>query len=104
MSARKERLTVTVDPDLVAAGNDAVSEGRAESLSAWVNAALAEKLTRERRLAALAEAVATYEARFGAISLQELDEQRRADRQAAVVVRGNKTRSAKRRSRRAGTR
>jgi Arc/MetJ-type ribon-helix-helix transcriptional regulator len=104
MSIRKERLTVTVDPDLIAAGNDAVSEGRAESLSAWVNSALAEKLTRERRLTALAEAVATYEARFGAISLQELDEQRRADRHAAVVVRGNKTRPVKRRSRRGTTR
>jgi Arc/MetJ-type ribon-helix-helix transcriptional regulator len=104
MSARKERLTVTVDPDLIAAGNDAVSEGRAESLSAWVNAALSEKLARERRLAALAEAVATYEARFGAISLQELDKQRRADRRAAVIVRGNKTRAAKRRSRRGGAR
>jgi len=104
MSTRKERLTVTVDPDLVAAGNDAVSEGRAESLSAWVNSALAEKRARERRLAALADAVATYEARFGAISTQELDEQRRADREAAVVVRGNKTRSAKRKSRRGGAR
>ena len=104
MSARKERLTVTVDPDLIAAGNDAVSEGRAESLSAWVNAALSEKLARERRLEALAEAVATYEGRFGAISLQELDEQKRADRRSAVVVRGNNTRPAKRRSRRGGTR
>jgi Arc/MetJ-type ribon-helix-helix transcriptional regulator len=103
MSARKERLTVTVDPDLIAAGNDAVSEGRAESLSAWVNAALAEKLARERRLAALAEAVAAYEARFGSISLRELDEQKRADRQAAVVVRGNKARPAKRRPGRGDT-
>jgi Arc/MetJ-type ribon-helix-helix transcriptional regulator len=100
MSVRKERLTVTVDPDLIAAGNDAVSEGRAESLSAWVNAALAEKLARERRLAALAEAVAAYEARFGAISIQELDEQRRADREGAIVVRGNKTRPTKRKARR----
>jgi Arc/MetJ-type ribon-helix-helix transcriptional regulator len=100
MSARKERLTVTVDPSLIAAGNGAVSEGRAESLSAWVNAALAEKVARERRLAALAEAVAAYEARFGTISMQELDEQRRADRAAAVVVRGKKPSPPKRGSRR----
>ena len=98
MSAKKERLTVTVDPDLIAAGNDAVSEGRAESLSAWVNAALAEKTAKERRLAALAEAVATYEARFGTISMQELDEQRRADRAAAVVVRGTTRGATKPRS------
>ena len=100
MSDKKERLTVTVDPHLIAAGNDAVSEGRADSLSAWVNAALAEKIVRERRLAALAEAVAAYEARFGAISMQELDDQRRADRASALVVRGKKPGGAKRRSRR----
>ena len=98
MSTRKERLTVTVDPDLVAAGNDAVAEGRAESLSAWVNAALTERIAKERRLAALADAVAAYEARFGAISIQELDEQRRTDRADAVIVRGQKPRSRKRRS------
>jgi Arc/MetJ-type ribon-helix-helix transcriptional regulator len=99
MSTRKERLTVTVDPDLVRAGNDAVSEGRAESLSAWVNAALAERIAKERRLAALGEAVAAYEARFGAISTQELDEQKRADRAAAVVVRGKRPSRQNRRSR-----
>ena len=38
---RKERLTVTVDASLVVAGNQAVAAGRAESLSAWVNLALA---------------------------------------------------------------
>ena len=100
MTSSKERLTVTVDPDLIAAGSDAVAEGRAESLSAWVNTALGDKVAKERRLAALADAVAAYEARFGAISLQELDEQKRADRAAAVVVRGKKPSSAKRRSRR----
>jgi Arc/MetJ-type ribon-helix-helix transcriptional regulator len=104
MINKKGRLTITVDPHLIVAGNDAVSEGRAESLSAWVNAALAEKLERERRLAALAEAVAAYEARFGAISTQELDEQTRADRQAAVVVRGNKARRTKRGPRRGAAR
>lgn len=88
MSARKERLTVTVDPALIEAGTDAVAEGRAVSLSAWVNAALAEKVTKERRLAALAEAVAAYEKEFGAISSQELADQTRADREAAIVVRG----------------
>jgi Arc/MetJ-type ribon-helix-helix transcriptional regulator len=103
MSTRKERLTVTVDPHLIEAGNDAVSEGRAESLSAWVNAALTEKIAKERRLAALADAVAAYEARFGAISVRELDEQRRADRQAAVVVRGKKATPPKRGSRRGRT-
>jgi uncharacterized protein YllA (UPF0747 family) len=103
MSTRKERLTVTVNPAFIEAGNDAVSEGRAESLSAWVNAALAEKVAKERRLVALAQAVTAYEERFGAISVQELNHQARADRESAVVVRGKKTHSAKRKSRRAAT-
>ena len=103
MSTRKERLTVTVDPDFIEAGNDAVSEGRAESLSAWVNTALAEKVAKERRLAALAKAVAAYERRFGVISMPELDEQVRADREAAVVVRGKKTVRPKGKGRRGRT-
>ena len=103
MSKRKERLTVTVDPAFVDAGNNAVSEGRAESLSAWVNAALAEKVARERRLAALANAVASYEKKHGAISIQELAEQARADRESAIVVRGTKRPTEKKARRRRAT-
>ena len=53
MTARKERLTVTVDPDLIEAGNQAVAAGLAESLSGWVNAALVERTIRDRRLQSL---------------------------------------------------
>lgn len=102
MSTRKERLTVTVDPAFIEAGNDAVAEGRAESLSAWVNAALAEKVARERRLVALAGAVAAYEERFGVISAQELVDQTRADRESAVVIRGATAKLGKRKARRRG--
>jgi hypothetical protein len=100
MSSKKERLTVTVDPAFIAAGNDAVAEGRAESLSGWVNAALAERVARERRLVALAQAVAAYEERFGVISAQELADQARADRESAVVLRGSRAGRAKRKARR----
>ena len=94
----KTRLTVTVDPTMVRAGNRAVSEGRAGSLSAWVNEALAERVAKERRLAALADAVATYEAEFGPISEQELLLQRRLDRANAKVVRaGGRTTAGGRR-------
>jgi uncharacterized protein YllA (UPF0747 family) len=96
----KERLTVTVDPEFIEAGNDAVSEGRAESLSAWVNAALAEKVARERRLVALAAAVSAYEQRFGVISAQELADQARTDRESAIVVRGDGAKLGKRKPRR----
>ncbi len=80
MSTRKERLTVTVDSEFIEAGREAVAEGRAESLSAWVNTALSERVARERRLVALAQAVTAYEGRFGVISAQELADQARADR------------------------
>jgi hypothetical protein len=88
MTRRKERLTVTVDPALLIAAQKAVTSGRAESVSAWVGSALAERAEKERRLSALAEAIATYEEEFGVISEKEMNAQDRADRASAVVVRG----------------
>jgi len=96
---KKERLTVTVDPALVRAGNEAVAAGRAGSLSAWVNLALAERAAKERRLRAMADAIAAYEAEHGEITAHELLAQERADREAARVVRGKRpTRKTRRRS------
>jgi hypothetical protein len=57
--ACKEPLTGTADPDLVA---------------------------KDGRLRAMAEAVAAYEAEFGAISAAEIESQQRADQRNAVVV------------------
>lgn len=88
MTKRKERLTVTVDADLLAAVNEVVERGDADSVSALVNEVLAERIDRERRLAAGWEAVAAYEAEFGEITEAEIAEQHRADRAAAIVVRG----------------
>src|SRR5882757_3970907 len=90
MTPRKERLTVTVDPDLIDAGNSAVAAGLADSLSAWVNTALAAKVAQDRKLRALAAAVAEYEAQFGEITAEQIAAQQRADREAAVVVRGQR--------------
>jgi glycerol dehydrogenase-like iron-containing ADH family enzyme len=101
MKRVKERLTVTVDPALVQAGNEAVAAGRADSLSSWVNLALAERTAKERRLKAMAEAIAAYEEMFGAISADELSAQVRADQRNAHVVRG-KSRPAARTHRRRG--
>jgi hypothetical protein len=83
----KARLTVTVDRDLVQAAGEAVAAGRVDSLSAWVNQALVERAARDRRLRALADAVASYEADFGPITAAEIAAQERADRAAARVVR-----------------
>jgi hypothetical protein len=90
VAARKHRLTVTVDHALVEAGNRAVAEGDADSLSGWVNDALAERVARETKLAHVRAAIADYEAEFGVITADEIAAQARADRENAVVVRAAK--------------
>ena len=88
--ARKERVTVTVDAELVEAGNRAVRAGQADSLSSWVNDALAEREARDRRLRGMAAAIAAYEREHGVITDDELLAQERADQKAAFVVRGRR--------------
>ncbi len=88
----KERVTVTIDSHLLEAANKAVAEKRVGSLSGWVNLALAERAAKEKRLRALAEAVASYEEEFGQISHAEILAQERGDRRNAVVIRPTKRR------------
>jgi Arc/MetJ-type ribon-helix-helix transcriptional regulator len=83
----KERLTVTIDSELVEAANQAVADGYAASLSAWVNLALTERATKERRLRSLAAAVGAYEREFGKITAAELGAQELADRRHGIPVR-----------------
>ena len=83
MTQRKSRLTVTVDRSLVRAGTHAVASGLADSLSGWVNQAMAERAAKEQRLRAMAEAVALYEAEFGVISEAEMLAQERTDKRAS---------------------
>ncbi len=84
-------MTVTVDPELVDAGNRAVAGGAAHSLSAWVNSAMAERVRRDEQLARLRDAIAEYESEFGVITAEEMAVQRRADRERATVVRSRAT-------------
>jgi Arc/MetJ-type ribon-helix-helix transcriptional regulator len=49
----KRRLSASVDAELVAVAQEAVTEGHAESISAWVNDALRLKADHDRRLQAL---------------------------------------------------
>src|SRR5438105_3454933 len=86
MTPRKKRLTVTVDPELVAAGNRAVAAGAADSLSAWVSTALANKARQDQQLSQLRQAIGDYESEFGEITAAEIATQRRADREDAVLV------------------
>jgi hypothetical protein len=97
---RREKLTVTVDPALIRAGQAAVAAGHAESVSAWVNLALAERAAKERRLEAMRDAIAAYEAKAGEISPEELSAQARADRESALVIRGKASATVRGRRRR----
>jgi Arc/MetJ-type ribon-helix-helix transcriptional regulator len=51
MSDRKTRLTVTIDPHLAAYAEHLVEVGKASSVSAVVNDALAKRVERDRRIA-----------------------------------------------------
>ncbi|MPY92237.1 MAG: hypothetical protein GEV08_03970 [Acidimicrobiia bacterium] len=84
----KERLSASVDADLLSAGHDAVERGRAENLSAWVNEALRLAVERDRRLEAMDRFLADYEAEHGQITEEEVRTAARRARARAVVVRG----------------
>ncbi|MHB1431773.1 MAG: hypothetical protein ACYCVZ_06635 [Streptosporangiaceae bacterium] len=84
----KERLSASVDADLVAVAQEAVAQGRAESVSAWVNEALRLKAEHDRRLQAIDEFLAAYEGEHGEIGEQEMRDAARRARARAVVVRG----------------
>ena len=84
----KQRMSASVDAELVAVAQEAVAAGQAESVSAWVNDALRLKADHDRRLRALDEFLAGYEAEHGEISEEEMREAARRARSRAVVVRG----------------
>lgn len=79
---------MSVDAELVEAGQTAVSEGRAESMSGWVNQALRLKADHDQRMRALDQFLAAYEAEHGEITGEEMDEAGRRARARATVVRG----------------
>ena len=70
--SEKERLSATVDAELLAAARAAVEAGRAVSVSAWVNRALLRERDHDERLQALERLVADYEDKHGEISAYRL--------------------------------
>src|SRR6266851_10378850 len=84
----KQRLSASVDADLMAVAQDAVTQGQAESVSAWVNDALRLKADHDRRLRALDDFLAAYEAEHGPVTDEEMRDAARGARSRAVVVRG----------------
>jgi Arc/MetJ-type ribon-helix-helix transcriptional regulator len=83
----KQRLSASVDAELLQAAQSAVEEGRADSISAWVNDALRLKAQHDRRMQALDSFLASYEAEHGVITETEIDEAVRRAQSRATVVR-----------------
>lgn len=83
----KHRLSASVDGALLDAARQAVARGRASSLSAWVNEALQLKQEHDRRLEALGDFVAAFEAEHGEITSDEMHRATRSARARSVTVR-----------------
>ncbi len=88
MSELRQRLSATVEADLLEAGRAAVAAGEAGSLSAWVNGALRRQADHDRRMRAMDSFLAEYEAEHGEITDEEIAAATRATRARAIVVRG----------------
>jgi hypothetical protein len=86
---QRERLSASVEAELLAAGRAAVAEGRAPNLSAWVNEALGRQAAHDRRMQALDEFLAAYESEHGEITDDEMRAATRRARERAVVVRSS---------------
>jgi Arc/MetJ-type ribon-helix-helix transcriptional regulator len=91
----KQRLSASVDAELLDAAQAAVDQGRAASISAWVNEALRLKAEHDRRMQALDSFLATYEAEQGVITEAEIDQAVRRARSRATVVRSAPLKTAK---------
>jgi len=83
----KQRLSASIDTELLQAAQTAVDKGRASSVSAWVNDALRLKAEHDRRMDALDSFLAAYEAEHGVITEVEIDEAVRRAQSRATVVR-----------------
>ncbi len=90
--SEKRRLSVSVDADLVEAGQVTVSAGQAASLSGWVNDALRRQVEHDRRLRGIDEFIQAFEAEHGEITEAEMNEVTRDMRARAIVVRGGSIR------------
>ena len=85
----KQRVTITIELDLLEEAQAAVSNGRCRSLSQWIGEAVADQLDKERRLALLDELIAEYEAEHGVITAEAMEERIRKDKEAAAAIRAS---------------
>jgi hypothetical protein len=98
----KQRLSASVDADLLRAAEAAAERGQVATVSAWVNDALRLKLLHDQRLHALSEFVDAYEAAHGEITPDEMEGAARSARNRAVPVRALAPKRPRARRRRGG--
>lgn len=67
----KRRLSASIDEDLLAAAERAVAEGRAPSVSALVEEALAARMEQDRRLEAAQDLMDWMDAEWGPMSEED---------------------------------
>jgi hypothetical protein len=90
MKATKQRLSVSVDADLLVAAELAAKRGEVANVSAWVNDAMRLKLERDRGLAGLAEVVSDFEAEHGQITPNEMEQAAARSLARAITARGTR--------------
>jgi hypothetical protein len=86
----KQRLSASVDMGVLTAAREAVSDGRATNISAWVNEALHRQAEHDRRMRALDQFLSAYESEHGSITDEEIEDATRRSRGQALVVRGKR--------------
>lgn len=86
----KQRLSASVDSDLLEAANAAVKQGRSDSVSAWVNDALRRHVAHEDRLQALDEFLHWYEDEHGEITAEEMATAEQWAAQRTIEVGGSR--------------
>jgi hypothetical protein len=86
----KQRLSASVDAELLDAAESAAKRGEVPNISAWVNDAMRLKVEHDRGLAALAGVIADFEAEHGEITQEEIEKAARLARSRAVSVRGSR--------------
>jgi len=95
MKAMKQRLSASVDADLLVAAEAAAKRGEVANISAWVNDAMRLKLEHDRGLANLAAVIADFEAAHGEITPEEMEKAARMAQSRAVSVRGSRAGEAR---------
>ncbi len=100
----KQRLSASVDAEVLAAAQAAVSSGSAANVSEWVNQAMHRQAEHDERMRGLDDFLLAYEAKHGAITDVEIRDATRRAQARAVVVRGTTRARPQPRERRSGAR